>query len=78
MKPADDVLARAKRYPYAGRPARTPHEFAAEAVLSELHGRTGFRDLINSVRDELRPEIVEHLALVIRNALATPPADAGA
>jgi len=66
--PGARTLARGLKYPYDGRePADAAHK-AALGVIAELKGRSGLDALLDDLDEELRCEIVDNLADIIRLA----------
>lgn len=61
-------LDTALQYPYHGRPPKDWAEHAALGVLNDLNDRRGIKHELSAVDEEVRAEIVETLAGIIRQA----------
>lgn len=66
------TIKHAREFPYHGRKPKDKSELAALAVLADLEDRRGVGQELAGVDDDVRGEIVESLAAIIRTATAQP------
>lgn len=76
--PLDEYTSHAKRMilqatarPYDGRPSADAAHLTAQAVLADLQDRRGLGQVLSGLDDDVREEITEVLAAIVRE-VATP------
>lgn len=60
-------------YPYHGKKPTDTAEHIALGILYDLSDRRGIKHELAAVDDDVRPQIVEELAAIIRSGMASPP-----
>lgn len=70
MTDAKWTLNFGQEFPYHGRSAEDTAERAALGVLADLCDRKGIKHQLDDIDDDIRDEIVESLAAIIRTAYA--------
>jgi hypothetical protein len=72
MKDEHRDLARGVEYPYHGKKPKDWAEAAALGILYDLSDRGGIKHELSAVDDEIKAEIVEKMAAIIRAAAPLP------
>jgi len=60
-------------YPYHSQKPKDTAEHIACAILYDLSDRRGIKHELSAVDDDVRPQIVEELAAIIRSGMAAQP-----
>ena len=68
-------LEKGAEYPYHGKPPTDWAEAAALGILYDLSDRGGIKHELDGVDDEIRVEIVEAMAKIIRAARDAAPSE---
>lgn len=72
MKDEHRDLARGVEYPYHGQKPKDWAEAAAVGIMWDLNDRGGIKHELENIDEEIRVEIIEHMAKIIRAAAPLP------